>query len=86
MRPRGLYIIEDWSWSFFDDYQEPDHPWAEHHSLANLAIDLMEEMALGPMIEEVIVSPHMIKVRRSREKSAPIFVKENRRGREFKLI
>jgi len=86
LRPGGLYIIEDWSWSFFDDYQAPDHPWAEHHSLANLAIDLMEEMALGPMIEEVIVSPHMIKVRRSREKSAPIFVTENRRGREFKLI
>lgn len=86
LRPGGLYIIEDWSWSFFDDYQAPDHPWAEHHSLANLAIDLMEEMALGSMVEEVIVSPHMIKVRRSREKSSPVFVRENRRGREYKLI
>ncbi|MDR6587383.1 class I SAM-dependent methyltransferase [Agrobacterium tumefaciens] len=86
LRPGGLYIIEDWSWSFFDDYQAPDHPWSEHHSLANLSIDLMEEMALGSMIAEVIVSPHMIKIRRSGEKSAPVFVKENRRGREYKLI
>jgi len=86
LRPGGLYIIEDWSWSFFDSYQAPDHPWAEHHSLANLAIDLMEEMALAKMIESFEVSPHMIKIRRSTKPSQPVFQKTSRRGREYNLM
>ena len=57
LRPGGLYIIEDWSWSFFGDYQAPDHPWASRHSLPNLAIDLMEEMALCGTIEDFTVAP-----------------------------
>jgi predicted O-methyltransferase YrrM len=86
LRPGGLYIIEDWSWSFFKDYQSPDHPWAEHHSLANLAIDLMEEMALGDTMSDVTVSPHMIKIRRSEAKGAEIFQSTARRGRNYQLI
>ncbi|GAC1040836.1 class I SAM-dependent methyltransferase [Rhizobium sp. No.120] len=86
LRPEGLYIIEDWSWSFFKDYQSPDHPWAGHHSLANLAIDLMEEMALGDTMGEVTISPHMIKVRRSKARGAEIFKTTSRRGRQYQLI
>ena len=86
LRPGGLYIIEDWSWSFFEPYQAPDHPWAEHHSLANLAIDLMEEMALAKVIESFEVSPHMIKVRRSKKPAQAIFQKISRRGREYSLM
>ncbi|WP_245297315.1 class I SAM-dependent methyltransferase [Rhizobium oryziradicis] len=86
LRPGGLYIIEDWSWSFFEDYQREDHPWAAHHSLANLAVDLMEEMALGGAIEDMIVSPHMIKVRRSQQKASEIFKTNARRGRNYQLI
>lgn len=86
LRPGGLYIIEDWSWSFFDDYQAPGHPWAEHHSLANLAIDLMEEMALANAIESFEVSPHMIKVRRSNEPATPVFQNTSRRSRQYNLI
>lgn len=86
LRPGGLYIIEDWSWSFFDSYQAPDHPWAEHDSLANLAIDLMEEMALNTSIASFEVSPHMIKVRRSKKPASAAFQKSSRRGREYSVI
>lgn len=86
LRPGGLYIIEDWSWSFFADYQAPNHPWASHHSLANLAIDLMEEMALGGTIEDIMISPHMMKVRRSAAKGAPVFGTAARRGRKYQLL
>ncbi|UXT48823.1 class I SAM-dependent methyltransferase [Agrobacterium tumefaciens] len=86
LRPGGLYIIEDWSWSFFDSYQASDHPWAEHGSLANLAIDLMEEMALSTSMESFEVSPHMIKVRRSKKPSSAVFQKSSRRGREYSVI
>ncbi len=30
LRPGGLYIIEDWSWSFQQGFQAPDHPLGEH--------------------------------------------------------
>lgn len=86
LRPGGLYIIEDWSWSFLASYQASDHPWAEHHSLANLAIDLMEEMACGTSIEDVTVSKHMIKVRRSNRDVSEVFKTSARRGREYQLI
>ncbi len=86
LRPNGLYIIEDWSWSFFDGYQEPEHPWAAHASLANLAIDLMEELALGNGLAEFTVSEHMIKIRRTQQVGQPVFSKQNRRGREYNLI
>lgn len=86
LRRGGLYIIEDWSWSFFDDYQAPNHPWAEHDSLANLAIDLMEDMALATSIDSFEVSHHMIKVRRTQEQAQPVFQKTGRRGRDYSII
>ncbi|EJL58088.1 Cephalosporin hydroxylase [Rhizobium sp. CF122] len=86
LRPGGLYIVEDWSWSFLNDYQQQDHPWAEHHSLANLAIDLMEEMALKRTIEDVVISAHMLKVRRSNEAVTGVFETANRRNRPYQLL
>lgn len=86
LAPGGLYIIEDWSWSFQEPYQPADHAWASHHSLANLAIDLMEEMALSGSIAEFTVSPHMIKIRRSHAPVGQVFARTARRGREYKLI
>ncbi|NSZ61881.1 class I SAM-dependent methyltransferase [Agrobacterium tumefaciens] len=86
LRAGGLYMIEDWCWSFYAEYQAPDHPWAEHHSLANLAIDLMEEMSTGTSIDEIIISPHIIKVRRSVHPTKPVFQKTARRGRDYSLL
>lgn len=86
VRPGGLYIIEDWAWSFQEPYQEPGHPWENVHSLANLVIDLMEEMALGPLIKNIEVSPHMMKIRRSEHPGHAVFRKTARRNREYTNI
>ncbi|OMQ42824.1 cephalosporin hydroxylase [Ensifer sp. 1H6] len=87
VRPGGLYIIEDWAWSFQEPYQEQGHPWENVHALANLVVDLMEEMALGPLIQDFEVSPHMIKIRRSAvPASQSIFNTTARRGRTVGLI
>jgi hypothetical protein len=86
VRPGGLYIIEDWPWSFQDSYQEAGHSWSQMNSLANLAIDFMEDMVLGNMIAEVRISPSMMKIRRSGAKNGAVFAKVGRRGREYKLL
>ena len=87
IRPGGLYIIEDWSWSFQKDYQHPDHIWSGMNSLANLTLDIMEDMALGTMVAEVTIVECMMKIRRS---NAPIggsvLEHEGRRGRPYGLL
>lgn len=86
MRPGGLYIIEDWTWSFQEPYQGADHPWRDRHSLANLIVDLMEEIVLTGLTHDISISPHMVKVRRSGKARHPLFQTTSRRGREYNLL
>lgn len=42
LRPSGLYIIEDWAWEHWKDFQAPDHPWATEKSPTSLIFELIE--------------------------------------------
>ena len=42
LRPGGLYIIEDWAWDHWPEFQTPDHIWAKHESLTRLVRQLTE--------------------------------------------
>ena len=42
VRPGGLYIIEDWAWSYFREFQEPSHPWLLKPELSKLVMQLLE--------------------------------------------
>ncbi len=42
LRPGGLYIIEDWAWSHWQEFQAPDHPWATKTPLTKLIFELIE--------------------------------------------
>ena len=42
VRPGGLYIIEDWAWSYFREFQEPSHPWLLKPELSRLVMQLLE--------------------------------------------
>jgi cephalosporin hydroxylase len=39
--PGGLYIIEDWAWEHWPEFQDPGHPWAGEESLAGLVCELV---------------------------------------------
>jgi hypothetical protein len=39
--PGGLYIIEDWAWEHWPEFQDPGHVWAGEESLAALVGDLV---------------------------------------------
>ena len=83
VRPGGIYIIEDWSWGFQDAYQDETNGWYGQKALANLFIDLVEDMVLGPMIENIQITRPMIKIRRSSTPAGAVFTRQARRGRTF---
>ena len=47
LRPGGLYVIEDWAWCYWKDFQAPDHPWATETPLAKLILKLVEATGTG---------------------------------------
>lgn len=47
--PGGLYVIEDWSWPHWIDFQRPDHPWVEREPLSRFAAEIVH--AAGTMLD-----------------------------------
>jgi hypothetical protein len=42
MSEGALYIVEDWAWAHWKEWQAPDHPWASKLPLTRLVFDLVE--------------------------------------------
>jgi hypothetical protein len=42
MEPGGLYIIEDWAWAHWPEFQAKSHPWVDRTALTRLVFDLVE--------------------------------------------
>jgi len=42
LRPGGLYLIEDWSWAHWPEYQDPSHPWTRLNEPSILVGSLVE--------------------------------------------
>lgn len=40
LRPHGVYVIEDWGWAHWPDWQRADHQWHDEDALTNLLFDL----------------------------------------------
>lgn len=40
--PGGLYVIEDWAWAHWEEFQAPHHPWATETELTKLIFELVE--------------------------------------------
>lgn len=83
LKPGGLYIIEDWSWSFEAAYQDVSNGWFGQAALINLIIDLCEEMAMRPLIQSVHVERELIKIRKAQGVAGEVFTSQARRGRGF---
>jgi SAM-dependent methyltransferase len=48
LRPGGLYIVEDWAWAHWSDFQSPSHEWATETPLTRLVFDLIEAVGTSP--------------------------------------
>jgi predicted O-methyltransferase YrrM len=42
LRPGGLYILEDWAWEHWPEFDDANHVWANQESLTQLVHDLVE--------------------------------------------
>ena len=41
LRPGGLYVIEDWAWTHWKEFQTQDHPWIAESALTQLLYELV---------------------------------------------
>jgi Glycosyltransferase WbsX/Methyltransferase domain len=48
--PGGLYIVEDWAWEHWPEFQDPGHFWAGEESLAALVCDLVAAAGSSPAL------------------------------------
>ncbi|MEN2787573.1 class I SAM-dependent methyltransferase [Sphingomonas qilianensis] len=87
LKPGGTYIIEDWSWSFEPSYQDTSHSWFTQPSLANIFIDLAEELSINNSVHEVTIGREMIVITKTTAaKQGPLFQGKGRRGRDLQLL
>ena len=65
LRPGGLYVIEDWAWSFDREFLLHHPEWRRHHSLASIVEDLHEAMARSPeSIRSIESTPDFVVIER----------------------
>ncbi|AQU99939.1 hypothetical protein B2D07_03530 [Desulfococcus multivorans] len=62
LRPGGLYIIEDWTWGYWAEFQKPDHPWFTKTPFTQLIFELIESVGTSrakndnaPLISDISV-------------------------------
>jgi hypothetical protein len=48
LRPGGLYVIEDWAWAHWKEFQTPNHPWATEAPLTKLIFELVAAAGSSP--------------------------------------
>lgn len=84
LRPGGLYIIEDWGWSFHQTFQGATAPWADQKALVNLIFELLEEVSLNNSIVDLTVTADMVMIRKPlTPPNSPLLTLHGRRGRNM---
>lgn len=65
LRPGGWYVIEDWAWSHWPDYQGPRAKWADERALSDLARELVSVVgSSGQTIHRLVVFPGFVAAQR----------------------
>jgi len=65
VKPGGLYVIEDWAWSFRPLYQSPENSWYPKPAMANLIFELIADIGGNNAIESMFIHENMAIVRKS---------------------
>lgn len=86
LRPGGLYVIEDWSWSHDPHRQSPGASWDDKLALTNLIFDLVVETKVSKAFPKLTVYPNWVVLERAG--SAPFVPSSDQflRGRELSKI
>lgn len=65
LKPGGLYILEDWSWSHDVASGSEAHPWQHAPALTNLVFEWVVSIGCTSSIGEMVIRPKMALLRRS---------------------
>jgi hypothetical protein len=61
LRTGGLYVIEDWNWSYIKEFQSQDCRWAYEKPLAELVFELLGATgSSNPLIQNIIVYQNFV--------------------------
>lgn len=89
LKPGGLYVIEDWSWSHKSPSQTPTHPWFEKPALTNLVVELVINMPGSQQMSQVTVNSDLVIVEKADVATGTIDLTDghNRlRGRKLDIL
>jgi SAM-dependent methyltransferase len=50
LRPGGLYVIEDWAWAHWKEFQTQKHPWITEPALTRLIFELIAAAGSSPSL------------------------------------
>jgi hypothetical protein len=65
LAPGGLYIIEDWAWEHWSEFQDPGHVWAGEAGLSALVGELATATGCSPeLFRRLTVHPGFVAVER----------------------
>lgn len=86
LRPGGLYIIEDWSWSHKGAYQDPVNPRFDQPALTNLIFELVVETAVSRKIGSLKIYPQWAVIEKAGSGALVPAARNCLRGRDLPRI
>ena len=72
LKPGGVYVLEDWSWSHKEPYQDTSHPWHPKPALTNLLIEFVVNMPRSEHLDSVLVLRDMVVIEKARASRGPM--------------
>lgn len=74
VRSGGLYVIEDWAWSHWGEFQELSHPWSRRTPLTKLIFELVEATGSSrALIGSVSIFQGFVVIERGEIESARLY-------------
>lgn len=78
----GIYIIEDWAWSFQAPYQNAKHDWYGRTAMASLIFELIADVAISPAIDNIQIFKELAIIKKGAAKAGKVaFGDAHYRGR-----
>jgi cephalosporin hydroxylase len=79
LRPGGIYIIEDWAWAYWPEFQSPEHPWSKKTKLSRLIYELIDAIGVRvPLIANITVTQEYVAIERGNTETEKIDLFKNK--------
>lgn len=86
LKPSGLYVLEDWSWSHKPPYQEQGNPWQDKLALTNLVMELVVNLPVSQHMHTITIHRDLVVVEKAGNAQGLVDLDEGKarlRGRDL---